>query len=238
MNYEGILTHFENVRRRGDSRASVSCPCPGHGSGNGDRNQSCTVDHVEGKTVVHCHVGCPFDDVLAAARPPLTPADLFDSPKPQTRKANGNGSLGRLVATFDYHGESGQVLFQVRKYQHPGSKDKDFRQFRPDGHGGWIANTNGVKKPLYRLPDLLAADPARTVFIAEGEKDCESLRKLGLVATTNCGGAGKWKREYSEALRGRRCAILPDNDGPGRAHAEQVAKSLAGLAASVKVVTL
>jgi hypothetical protein len=59
-----------------------------------------------------------------------------------------------------------------------------------------------------------------------------------LIATTNCGGAGKWKREYSEALRGRRCVILPDNDGPGRAHAEQVAKSLAGVAASVKVVTL
>jgi hypothetical protein len=88
------------------------------------------------------------------------------------------------------------------------------------------------------LPDLLATDPDRTVFIAEGEKDCENLRKLGLIATTNCGGAGKWKREYSETLRGRRCAILLDNDGPGRAHGEQVAQSLAGVAVSVKVLTL
>ena len=236
MNYEKILTHFKNVRRQGADRAMASCPNPGHGNGNGDRKQSCGVDHVEGKTVVHCHVGCPYEDVLATATPPLAPADLFDAPKPQPRKVNG--SLGKLVATFDYHDESGQLLFQVRKYQHHGSKEKEFRQFRPDGKGGWIANTKGVKKPLYRLPDLLAADPARTVFIAEGEKDCESLRKLGLIATTNCGGAGKWKREYSETLRGRRCAILPDNDGPGRAHAEQVAKSLAGVAASVKVVTL
>ncbi|MGB8294732.1 MAG: phage/plasmid primase, P4 family [Polyangia bacterium] len=236
MIYDQILTHFENVRRRGDGKASVSCPCPGHGAGNGDRNQSCTVDHAEGKTLVHCQVGCPYEDVLAAAKPPLTAADLFDSPKPQPRKVNG--SLGKLVATFDYHDEGGRVLFQVRKYQHPGSTDKDFRQFRPDGHGGWIANTKGVKKPLYRLPDLLAADPARTAFIAEGEKDCENLRKLGLIATTNCGGAGKWKREYSQALRGRRCAILLDNDGPGRAHGEQVAQSLAGVAVSIKVLTL
>lgn len=238
MTYDEVLTHFDGVRRRGDDKAMARCPNPGHGNGNGDRSQSLGIDHKPEKTVVFCHAGCETPDVLAAATPPLTSADLFDAPRPQPRKVNGNGSLGKLVATYDYHDEGGQLIFQVRKYQHPGSKDKTFRQFRPDGHGGWIANTDGVKRPLYRLPDLLAADPARTVFITEGEKDCESLRMLGLIATTNCGGAGKWKREYSDTLRGRRCAILPDNDGPGRAHAEQVAKSLAGVAASVKVVTL
>jgi len=72
----------------------------------------------------------------------------------------------------------------------------------------------------------------------EGEKDVESLQALGVVATTNPGGAGKWRTEFNEHLRGRRAIILPDNDAAGRRHAEAVAGSLHGVAASVKVVDL
>jgi len=43
---------------------------------------------------------------------------------------------------------------------------------------------------------------AKSVLIVEGEKDVEAARKLGLVATCNSGGAGKWRDEYSEMLRG------------------------------------
>lgn len=49
---------------------------------------------------------------------------------------------------------------------------------------------------------------------------------------------GKWRDAYSEALRGAEVIILPDNDGPGRKHAESVARSLHGLAASIKVLEL
>ena len=51
-------------------------------------------------------------------------------------------------------------------------------------------------------------------------------------------GAGKWRDSYSEYLRGAKCVILPDNDDPGRKHAQQVARSLYGKAASVKVLEL
>ena len=56
------------------------------------------------------------------------------------------------------------------------------------------------------------------VFVAEGQKDCNSLHEIGLAATTNAGGCGKWRPEYSESLRGKHVAILPDNDQPGRKH--------------------
>ena len=58
------------------------------------------------------------------------------------------------------------------------------------------------------------------------------------MATTNAGGDGKWHDEYSEYLRDRRTVIVPDNDDPGREHAAKVARSLRGVAASVRVLEL
>ena len=70
----------------------------------------------------------------------------------------------------------------------------------PDANGGWVWKTKGIRKVLYRLPELLAADPRETVFIVEGEKDADCLAGPGIVVTTNVGGAGKgkWKSEYNE----------------------------------------
>jgi len=95
-----------------------------------------------------------------------------------------------------------------------------------------------VRRVLYRLPELLTADPAAPVFIVEGEKDAEALAALGLVATTNPGGAKKWSPEYSEMLRGRQVVVLPDNDKDGRLHSAQVAATHTGIATSVRVVSL
>jgi putative DNA primase/helicase len=51
-------------------------------------------------------------------------------------------------------------------------------------------------------------------------------------------GAGKWRTEYSESLRGRTVVILPDNDEAGQHHAATVAAALLGVAASVRIVEL
>jgi putative DNA primase/helicase len=82
---------------------------------------------------------------------------------------------------------------------------KDFRQRRPDGKGEWIWNLQGVRRVLYRLPELLAAknaDPKRMIFVVEGEKDADALQRGGATATCNPMGAGKWRDEYAEFLRG------------------------------------
>ena len=50
---------------------------------------------------------------------------------------------------------------------------------------------------LYRLPAICCGLITTTsVFITEGEKDADNLAKLGLTATCNIGGAGKWRAEY------------------------------------------
>ncbi len=146
------------------------------------------------------------------------------------------GDVGRreIIATYDYTDERGQLLFQVVRFA-----PKDFRQRRPDGAGGWVWNLDGVRRVPYRLQELLAAVArGETVYVVEGEKDADRLVALGLAATTNPGGAGKWRAEYAEHFQGARVVILPDNDRPGREHVEEVARSIHGVAAEVKVVSL
>jgi hypothetical protein len=137
------------------------------------------------------------------------------------------------VATYNYCAENGQLLFQVLRYGN--GENKTFKQRKPDGKGGWIWKLGDVRRVIYNLPEVLSA---KSVLICEGEKDCETARALGLVATCNPGGAGKWREEYSELLRGKHITIVPDNDQPGRKHAEQVARSLYFKAANIKVVCL
>ncbi len=146
-----------------------------------------------------------------------------------------NGHIDRRIdATYDYTTSNGKLLFQVVRLI-----PKSFRQRRPDGHGGWTWNLNGIEPVLYKLPDVHRADH---VLIVEGEKDVETACRLSLpdgwAATCNPMGAGKWRDSYSDAFRDKHVVILPDADGPGEKHAAKVAQSLQGKAATVGRLTL
>lgn len=77
-----------------------------------------------------------------------------------------------------------------------------------------------------------------SVVVVESEKDCETLRRIGLTATTNAGGAGKWHDEFSQYFNGKRVAIIADNDEPGRNHADKVARSVLAFAEQIKLIDL
>lgn len=142
----------------------------------------------------------------------------------------GNGPR-TIIATYDYRDSEGRLLYQVVRYQ-----PKGFAVRRPDGVGGWAWGAGDAPKVLYRLPELLAADPWVPVFFPEGEKDVDRLIEHGLVATTNPHGAGAWDDAWAAPLAGRPVVIIPDNDDPGRRHAATVADSLLPLARSVKIL--
>ena len=140
----------------------------------------------------------------------------------------------KIIATYDYRATDGVLLFQVVRFE-----PKDFRQRRPDDRGGWVWKMGGVPRVPFRLPELLAAIAAgQTIYIAEGEKGVGALEFIGLAATCSPGGAGKWQPAYSEHFAGADVVILPDNDNPGRAHAEQVAGALRSVARSIRVLPL
>ena len=65
------------------------------------------------------------------------------------------------------------------------------------------------------------------IFLPEGEKDVENIRKLGLAATCNPFGADEWNDGYAEVLRSAVVVVLPDNDATG--HRRVVDKVLPSL---------
>ncbi|MDP9456856.1 MAG: AAA family ATPase [Actinomycetota bacterium] len=175
------------------------------------------VHRLEGS----CHCGTSHG--LASVRP-IRPA----------KAAKGRaGKLGPIVEAYDYEDENGELLFQATRHD-----PKDFRQRQPDGKGGWIWNLRDVRLVPYALPELLSTEPEETVLVPEGEADVDRAWDMGFTATCNPMGAGKWRPEYAEHLRGRDVVILRDNDEAGRKHGEAVARSVYGKAASVKVLDL
>jgi putative DNA primase/helicase len=216
-----VLNRLRGVRPKVNGEGWEAL-CPAHDD---NRRSLGVAQGKDGRVLLKCLAGCQLEAIVEAVG--LTTQDLFelDPLRPAPRP--------RLAAAYDYTDEAGTLLYQVCRFQ-----PKDFRQRRPDGQGGWLWNLQGVRRVLYRLPELLAAPLDQTAWLVEGEKDVERLREEGLLATTNAGGAGKWRADYDEALWGRPVVILPDNDGPGLEHARQVEQTLTGKASSVRVLHL
>jgi putative DNA primase/helicase len=189
---------------------------------------------------------CPYHED-GHGKPPHSPNLSIHPTKGFNCFACGeHGNLGKLAeklgieqtkaeieSVYDYLRADGSLNYQAVRYNNP----KTFKQRRPDGKGGYIWDMKGITRTLYKYPELLKRQN-ETVFIVEGEKDVETLWALGLLATTNSGGAGKWQEGYSETLKGRDVAIIPDNDAPGKAHGESVGASLHGKVKSIKIINL
>jgi hypothetical protein len=227
---EWILAKLPSAKQAGKG---WSARCPAHE----DRRASLSIGvGDDGRALVKCHAGCKTEAICAAVG--LTVLDLMPTanmmPAAGKTKTKGTPTNGkpRIVATYSYRDERGELLLQVVRFD-----PKDFRQRRPKPGGGWDWTIQGVRLVPYRLPELLA-EPTRPVVVVEGEKDADNLARIGVLATCNAGGAGKWSADHAEFLRGRRVVIVPDNDDAGRKHAQQVAQSLHGIAESVRVVEL
>jgi 5S rRNA maturation endonuclease (ribonuclease M5) len=211
------------LRPSGANRVTNACPVTQHKKW----HRPVSIDVT--KQVWHCNDcnigGTVIDWVMREKN--VSAADAM-----RMLSLENNGS-SEIVATYDYTDEAGKLLFQCVRFQ-----PKDFRQRQPNGKGGWIWNIEGVRRVLYRLPQVIEA---QSVAIPEGEKDCDNLAGLGFVATTNPCGAGKWRDEYSETLRGKDVIVfgdVGDKDRAGEKHTEQRIKSLNGKARSIKRVTL
>lgn len=88
---------------------------------------------------------------------------------------------------------------------------------------------NGLRPVLYNLPAVIRV---KTIFLLEGEKDCDRGISWGLTTTCNFDGANKppkeepgkpainmqkWKPDlYNPYLYGKHLILIPDADLPGR----------------------
>lgn len=219
MTFEEVVAYFPGGRLRNDREYDVRCP------GHPDRRASLGIGRGQnGGVVVKCQAGCETEAVLATVG--LRLVDLAP--------ARPNGSPPAHEIVYLYHDERGEPLFEVVR-----TVDKKFWQRLPGAKKGGVGE---VRRVLFEVPRLLQTEPGATVFIVEGEKDCWRLWKLGLAATTNAGGAGKWLQAYTDWLKehlpDREFVILPDNDLPGLKHAEEIEPSLKRAGLAVRTVLL
>lgn len=228
--------------------------CPAHV----DRNPSMKVDWSDNPpdhpVLAHCKAGCETKAVCAAMgdptgaslyparektkvfvgappppKPPAPPAAPAPEPAPKKNRSK------TAVCTYTYTDEVGAVLFLVIRYRYDDDGSKTFSQCRPDG----APTIEGIRRVLYRMHTW--HQKKKALAIVEGEKDVETLAKLGLPATTSMGGSGNWRPEYVQQLKDggiERVLIFPDNDEPGRKYAETVAAGCYAVGIKVKIVAL
>lgn len=211
-----LLPTLDRARQR---RTGWTARCPAHD----DHDPSLSIFDVgSGNYQMKCHAGCSLEEIRKALGMEKSNHQVTDKP------------IRKIAAEYDYTDENGEVLYQTVRYE-----PKGFCQRRPDGQGNWIWDLKGVGLVLYRLPAVCLS---RSVLVVEGEKDVETAYRLGLPegwsATCNPLGAGKWRSQYTEALRGKEVIILPDADDVGREHGQAIAQSVAGHATDIRILTL
>lgn len=138
-----------------------------------------------------------------------------------------------ITAVYLYEDAEGRPLLEVGR-----TKEKSFPVIHFDGKG-WYWGDGGRNAILYRLPRMLSGIASgKRIWLVEGEKDADRLNSLGLYASCNKGGAGKWAQESNACFKGARVVIIPDLDEPGKKHARLVSKALEGTAKEVRVLNL
>jgi len=130
------------------------------------------------------------------------------------------------AVTFTYTDAKGKPLYRLKK-----SPPKQF-YFERYAQGQWLPGLNGVNRTLYNLPALL---DAKEVFLLEGEKDCETLRKLGFVATT-MGSKNSWRNDFSSSFKDKDVRVCLDVGN--ETEAEEIARDIEAVATSVRILRL
>lgn len=245
-----ILSKFERLKWWANNPNLGECRCPGHEDSTNSLHV--TIKHCDDgvtKLMLKCHAGCQNADILRAMGEGFSSLfpDRTKQPKSQSAGKGGAASAGtngktdpKLVKVYDYHDANGKLLHQTlrwdpklftqRRIAEPNTvyqiKGQDRKSFK-DPHGNWWINSlSGIEPVIYRLPEILKADPRKIIFLCEGEKDADNLRqKFGVYATTVPMGAGKWRPSYTATFRGRRVIIIPDTDKPRKGQTDPAANA-------------
>lgn len=219
---ETVRRALENARSTINDRGrdhDFMAQCPSHDDG---RPSLHVTEGRDGTVALHCFAGC--DPMQIVGDLGLEPGDLF--PGDGRGRAREDDDW-KPEAEYIYHDADGHNVMKVIRFP-----EKRFRQQRWTGTR-WEWGLEGVTRPLYHLPEVLAAvQRGEWVFVCEGEKDADAVRATGKCGTCNPGGAGKWEPQYSESLRGANVCILADDDEPGLAHAGLVYRELYGKVAN------
>ncbi len=230
MTFEEVISRFE-VKSRYKNR--VQAVCPAHP----DKQASLTVSRGRTRTLIHCHAGCNFEDIIQKVG--LKTQDLYFEERPlgsNWKRYIESREHRKIEAVYNYvSSANGEYAFTKIRMQ---DKRMIYGVLCNDrftyGLGGkHRKDLKSVYGDLRVLNKAIAE--GKPIFIPEGEKDTDSLTKRGYIALTY-GGSGDWQSEFATLFKGAKVYILADNDEPGRKVANAILSDLKGVAKSAKVI--
>lgn len=236
--HTGYWSDFADNKERAKGRDLISVYAYLHGINNGPAacELAARLGMDGGASGVKPAVNAP----LTPKNPPWTPLRAVPGDAPEPPAAHPKH--GKPSAVWTYHDASGERLFYVYRFDPPGARKEVIPLtwcMSPDGvTAAWRWQAMTAPRPLYGLPRLLAR-PDAPVMVCEGEKAADAAGALlpDWVVVTSCGGGNAPQQTDWEPLAGRRVAIWPDYDEPGRRYAAAVSK-LAQAAGAATVRTL
>jgi KaiC/GvpD/RAD55 family RecA-like ATPase/Zn-finger protein len=132
-----------------------------------------------------------------------------------------------IAKIYSYHDEHGKELYQIIRV-FPLNPKKFL--YRHQVGSEWVYSIKGVERVPYNLQQLVKTSEC---VLVEGEKDADTICRLGYVGTCIPCGSGGWKKEYAKYFEGKKVYIIPDCDKPGEEFLKAVQKDL-----SVRVIRL
>ena len=209
-----ILKKLNGIEKTGRGFMAL---CPAHN----DKNPSLSVSEGRDcRVLLHCHAGCNYRDILRALD--LKPSEMFVHDEPE------------IEDIYSYRDVDGKKIFEIVRLNPKGfyarHKTKD----------GYVNTVKGIRLEPYRLPQLKkAVENNKTVFILEGEKDCDNfVANFKSIATTFPFGANRWQAHYADYFQDANVIIVPDNDKTGLESAQTVAKHLMDVARRIRILEL
>jgi len=229
-----VLDRVDGVHQNSPTQWAARCPCRSD-----DENPSLSIgEGTNGELLMTCHYGdpCSFTEICSAlningTEVSVRSKELNASKAPKKKR--------KLTKVYAYEDEQGNLLYEKLRYvTDDGAKSFSHRRIDPDNPSEYIWSASGVRKVLYRLPQVIdAIVHNQTVWLVEGEKDADTLVSKGLCATTMSSGAGHWEQEFTDILAGAEFVeIIADNDEPGKKHALSVRELILAAGGNCRVL--
>lgn len=218
MNTSELLSRLNKVRKTGNKQWQACCPA------HNDHNPSLSITEKDGKILLHCFTGCTSDDICNALQ--IKQSDLFLN-SAATYKTTQKKDL---IRTHIYRDIDGNIVAKKDMYKEPsGKKSAIWSRYE---NGAYKIGLKGIEPPLYNIQDVVKE--LDTVYIVEGEKDADTVKKMGYTATTL--PKKKWITDYEKYLKDKNIVVIRDIDEAGERNANIVINGVLPIAKTVKKI--
>lgn len=236
MKYDDFIRYFD-VRSKHSNGCQAICPC------HSDKTASLSISRGRVHPIVmRCFAGCSNEDILSAVG--LKVSDMFEEKPQKTWRDFLEWDGRKIEKVYNYYSFYSDD-YGYSRIRFVGTKRMTIGRFVgavEDSNIDVTITKNGsiasqFPFALYGNLQLVKQAIAKNkyVFVTEGEKDTDTLTRLGYPSCTY-GSSDSWYKELAECFRDARLIVLADNDDVGRKVAKRIRTDVKGLAMECYVV--